>query len=142
MNSVIDAQPTILFDEELSEVKNPRELKVGNFFYISQSEPLASGEPARNPFDIPPNFLEIPEIQNTSIPEADLLLIRVTEIHNIHTGTCRVEAEIDDAEKVLRNYKRGSNTLSNHDYKIRNTGYSLDSEDIRGSMNKIINQWH
>jgi len=62
MNRVIDAYPQILFNNRLNKIDSPDEMQIGDLFYISQNEPLASGEAVKNPFDVGPGLFDIPGI--------------------------------------------------------------------------------
>ena len=138
MNHVIDACPPILFDNRLNKIDSPDEMQIGDLFYISQNELLASGETVKNPFDIGPGLFDIPGIQNTGIAEPDLLLVRATEIHDEHHGIGRVEAEIDNEDEVLSQYETNEDILSDHNYNIRDHVNPVNQRRFQGSLNELI----
>ncbi|WP_157884861.1 hypothetical protein [Halorubrum aethiopicum] len=138
MAPLIESQPSILFDNRLNEIKDPNEMYIGDLFYIFQNEPIASGEPVRNPFDVGPGLFNIPDIENQGIRDSDLLLVRVTNIESEHVGTCRIEVEVEDANRILDNYQNIEEAVSSHDFTIPNRENPLDYDEIRGTMNTLV----
>lgn len=138
MNSFIELCQSTLLDSERNKYKNPNEMHTGDIFYISQNEPLASGELVRNPFDIGPSLLDIPDIQHPGILEPDVLLVKVEEIHDEHIATCRVEVVIDDAEKMQKQVETPGKDLSDDNYAIPDHQNPITEDGIRGTMNEIL----
>jgi hypothetical protein len=137
MGSPISAKPS-LFDKYGNHIPNPSEMEVGYMFLISQEEPLASGEPIRNPFDVGPGLFDVPGIQNTGIREADFLLLRVEEIHDQHVGTCRIEAGIENSREVYEQIRAPDKVIQDEHIEVSDSENPLSADTIRGAMNDLI----
>ena len=134
---MIGVQPEILFDNRMHRVREPDQMLIGDLFFLRQDEPLARGETILNPFDVGPGMLDAPDITGGGVEEADLLLVRLTEIKD-DFGIIRVEAHIDDSERVLEKLQTKTEGISSFDFGIGIHRNELSEEDVRGSLNHLI----
>jgi hypothetical protein len=140
MNRFVEAAPRILFDSHGKPIDVPEQLPEGSRFFLSQYQPLASGELVQNPFDVQPGLLDIPQVQYpTEFPDPDLLLVEVDEVHDESTGTCKVVAEVNDTAEILQRADAGREPLTDDNFEIKSSQNPFSDDILRESTNELLN---